>query len=46
MKITMKGLVIAALSVSMLSAVLVAQTEPAVYKTKDNVALSGYDAVS
>jgi YHS domain-containing protein len=46
MKITTKSLW-AVLSVLVLTAaVSFAQTEPAVYKTKDNLALSGYDAVS
>ena len=46
MKITTKSLVITALSVFVLAGALFAQTEPAIYKTKDNLALSGYDAVS
>ncbi len=43
---TTKSLVMAALSVFLLTAGAFAQKEPAVYKTKDNLALSGNDAVS
>lgn len=43
---TTKSFVITALLIFVLSAASLAETAPPIYQTKDNLALSGYDAVS